>query len=168
MVDSLDFKRARLKRNSTDTARARCYQAMAHVMDRRQCGSDEQFYVVSIYIENSFNLNWLFHVFEPGPWLSINTACLVKYKYSLDLNRKALIISLFAIQSPSIDNWYADSWIHFECELDLQQQLYMIWFWYFIQIIWWKNQTSWTEFKSDIIFGRKINITLQYLVYSIW
>ena len=29
---------------------------------------------------------------------------LVKYKYSLDLNRKALIISLFAIQSPSIDN----------------------------------------------------------------
>ena len=81
---------------------------------------------------------------------------LVKYKYSLDLNRKALIISLFAIQSPSIDNWYADSWIHFECELDLQQQLYMIWFWYFIQIIWWKNQTSWTEFKSDIIFGRKI------------
>ena len=91
---------------------------------------------------------------------------LVTYKYSLDLNRKALIISLFAIQSPSIDNWYADSWIHFECELDLQQQLYMIWFWYFIQIIWWKNRTSWTEFKSDIIHGRKNSITLQYLVYS--
>ena len=114
----------------------------------------------------TLHFNGLFLVFNPGPWLSINKCRLVKYKYSLDLNRKALIISLFAIQSPSIDNWYADSWIHFECELDLQQQLYMIWFWYFIQIIWWKNQTSWTEFKSDIIHGRKISITLQYLVYS--
>ena len=158
MVDSLDFKRARLKRNSTDTAPAQCYQAMADVMDRRQCGSDEQFYVVSIYNQNPLHLNGLLFSLCLILVLGLVKYRLVKYKYSLDLNRKALIISLFAIQSPSIDNWYADSWIHFECELDLQQQLYMIWFWYFIQIIWWKNQTSWTEFKSDIIFGRKINI----------
>ena len=42
---------------------------MADVMDRRQCGSDEQFYVVSIFNQNPLHLNELFLVFDPGPWL---------------------------------------------------------------------------------------------------